>query len=240
MGMMSSELERVRQSARISVIIPTKNEVKGIGSVLRGIWKVLGEDGEIIVIDEYSTDGTVEKALRTHKNVRIFQRKGTGKGNGIQTGVQVFTGDIFVILDSDATFDPMDIPRVIEPILSNRADVVLGSRFKGRMEKGAMSFLHRLGNYFFNLLINLKCARTRVWITDSQTGLRAMRREVIRSLNVVSEGYDIETELTIKCLKNGYRTIEVPINFHCRKGNSKSKLKTFSDGRLILRRIFNG
>jgi len=233
---MSNEHRRVRPSARISVIIPTKNECEGIDYVIRGTRKVLGGNAEIIVVDERSTDGTVEKALNADMNVKVVQRNGTGKGNGIQTAVQVFTGDIFVIIDSDATFDPMDIPRVTEPILSNRADVVLGSRFKSGMEKGAMNFLHRLGNCFFNLSISLMYG---IWITDSQTGLRAMRSEIIRSLELVSEGYDIETELTIKCLKMGYRTVEVPINFYCRKGNTKSKLKTFSDGWTILKRIFN-
>lgn len=231
---MSGELAKVKQLTRISVTIPTKNEVEGIGYVVRRTRKVLGENAEIIVVDERSIDGTVEEALRADKNVKVVQRNGTGKGNGIQTAVQVFTGDIFVVLDSDATFDPTDIPRVISPILSNRADVVLGSRFKGRIEKGAMNFLHYFGNRLFNLLISLKFG---VWITDSQTGLRAMRGNVIRSLTLVSQGYDIETAMTIKCLKKGYQTVEVPINFYRRRGNSKSKLDTFSDGWLILKRI---
>lgn len=231
---MLTGFQKVGQSARISVIIPTKNEAEGIGYVVRGARNVLGEDAEIIVVDEHSNDGTIEEALRADKDVKVVQRKGSGKGRGIQTGVQVFKGDIFVILDSDATFDPMDLPKVIEPILSNRADVVLGSRIKGNREKGAMNLLHYLGNCFFNFLITLKCG---VWITDSQTGLRAMRDEVIRSLTLVSEGYDIETELTMGCLANGYKTVEVPINFYCRKGNSKSKLKAFSDGWRILKKI---
>ena len=218
----------------ISVVIPTKNEVEGIDYVVRETRKVIGNEGEIIIVDEHSTDGTLDEALRADENIKIFQRDGSGKGRGIQKAAQVFTGDIFVILDSDATFDPKDIPNVIKPILLDQADVVLGSRIKGKMEKEAMNFMHYLGNRFFNLSISLICG---VWITDSQTGLRAMRSDVIRSLDLVSEGFDIETELTIKCLKNGYRTVEVPITFRCRKGNSKSKLNAFSDGLLILRRI---
>jgi len=138
------------------------------------------------------------------------------------------------MIDSDATFDPFDIPKIIDPILLKKADVVLGSRILGEMEEGAMSFLHYLGNRFFNFLISLKY---NTYITDSQTGLRAMGSKVFDSFEIVSDGFDIETELTIKCLKNGFKVIEVPINFYNRKGRSKSKLNTFSDGWLVLKRI---
>jgi glycosyltransferase involved in cell wall biosynthesis len=219
---------------KISVIVPAKNEVDGIGFVIRGTREAIGEQGEIIIVDEHSTDGTVEAALEADSNVRVFQRDGSGKGNGIRKGIGVFSGDIFVILDADATFDPRDIMKVVGPIMRGECDAVLGSRIKGKREKGSMNLIHYVGNRLLNFSLSLRFG---TWITDSQTGLRAMRGDVVRSIKLVSEGFDVEAELTVECLKKGYRVKEVPICFWCRKGNSKSKLRAFSDGWLIFRRL---
>ncbi|MFX0134441.1 MAG: glycosyltransferase family 2 protein [Candidatus Hodarchaeota archaeon] len=218
----------------ISVIVPTKNEVEGIASVISETRKIVGKNAQIIVVDEQSTDGTIEEALKADKDLIVIQRNGIGKGNAIKTVIPLIEGNIVIMIDSDATFDPLDIPKIIYPILKNKADVVLGSRIIGKMEEGSMNFFHYFGNRLFNFLLSLKYG---TYITDSQTGLRAMRRRVFDSFKIVSDGFDIETELTIKCLKNGYKVIEVPINFYKRKGSSKSKLNTFSDGWLIFKRI---
>jgi len=219
---------------KIDVIVPTKNEVDSIGLVVKGIRDVLNHKAEIFIVDENSNDGTIEKALEIDKEIKIIQRIGTGKGNAFKTIQPIVNGDIIVLIDSDGQFDPYDIPTLLKPILLNKANHVLGSRFMGEMEKGAMNWIHNLGNRLFNILISLKYGVT---VTDSQTGIRAMLNNVFKSINISSNGFDIETEITIKSIKNNDKIIEVPIKYYNRKIGSKSKLNTIEDGLQILKRI---
>lgn len=219
---------------RYSIIIPTKNEVESISSVVKGVRRIIGNKGEIVVIDEHSSDGTIEKAELVDRNLKIFQREGNGKGMAIKKAVEVFKGDIFLTIDSDATYDPNDIKTILMPIISEKVDVVIGSRFMGNREKNSINLLNLIGNKIINLIISL-LYRSR--ITDCLSGLRALKAEVVRSLNLTAKGFEIEAELTTKCLEKGYNCVEVPINYYRRKNNTKSKLKPCSDGFCIMRKI---
>ena len=140
-------------------------------------------------------------------------------------------GDIIVTIDADGEHKPKEIPDLINPLLGG-ADIVSGSRFLGNQSE-VTTRLNMIGNNFFNVAIMTLTGRQ---ITDSQTGFRAIRRDVMDELNLESDGYDIETEITVKGLRNGFVFKEVPVTCERRK-HSLSKLKLLSDGTRILKTI---
>jgi len=147
-------------------------------------------------------------------------------------GLEKATGDIRIMMDADGSHRPEDIKKLIVPLL-NGADVVMGSRFIGKREKGAVKRLHILGNHLFNLTIFILTKRR---ITDSQTGFRAFTKKVCEELKITSKGYEVETELTVKALKNGYSVQEEQITCEKRKEGC-SHLNPFFDGLKILKTI---
>jgi glycosyltransferase involved in cell wall biosynthesis len=217
---------------KVSVVVPAKNEEKAIGTAIQGIRAVMGKDVEILVVDGASTDMTVENAKKADAEAIVIQQEGTGKGMAVLTAIKHATGDIIAFIDSDLTYDPEDIPKVLEPILNGDADVVLGSRLSGKAEKGAFALINLVGNHIYSFLASLRCG---MWITDSLTGLRAYRREDLAKIKLTSSGFEVETELNIKCAKQGLRTVEVPISYRKRIGGTK--LRAFRDGLRILRKI---
>lgn len=221
------------QNFVISVVIPAYNEEKTIGGVIEETIQVmdsLGMPYEIIVVDDGSTDRTREVASRYKATVLVNERN-QGKGYAMKKGFQRAQGDIIVTIDADGAHNPKEIPDLLNPLFKG-ADIVTGSRFlEGR--KDHTSKLNALGNQFFNATIMVL---TRKMITDSQTGLRAFKREFLRKINLESYGYEIETEITVKGLKNGFVLHEIPIS--CRKREyGNSKLRIFSDGLKILKTI---
>ena len=218
---------------RVSVIVPAKNEERAIGAVIRGIRAVMGKGAEILVVDGSSTDRTVENAREADADAIVIQQEGSGKGMAVRTAIKHVTGDAIVLIDSDLTYDPHDIPRVLEPILNDEADAVLGSRLAGKIEKGAMVTTNRLGNHLYSVLTSLRCGMR---LTDPLTGLRAYKKETLAEISLTSSGFEIETELNIKSAKLGLRIVEVPISYRRRLGGTK--LRVFRDGLRILKKIF--
>nr|MDO8046132.1 glycosyltransferase family 2 protein [Candidatus Baldrarchaeota archaeon] len=217
----------------ISVVIPAYNEEKTIGEVLSktiSVMESLGRPYEIIVVDDGSTDRTLEVAS-TYKVTVLSNGRNKGKGYALRKGFQHARGDVIVTIDSDGAHDPKDIPEMLK-LIFNGADVVSGSRFLGA-SKDFTSSLNRLGNFLINSIIMVLTGKR---ITDSQTGFRAIKKEILEKLCLESIGYEIETELTVKTLKNGFIFQEKPIA--CKKRRYyNSKLRVLYDGIKILKTI---
>jgi len=218
----------------ISVLIPAHNEEGSIENVIHRTQKVLIELGypyEIIVIDDGSTDQTCNAAFKN--DVFILRNyRNCGKGHALQVGFSSCRGDIIVTMDADGSHQPEELPYLLNPLFKNECDVVIGSRFKGQMEEGAIKRTNFVGNMFFNIVILLL---SREWLTDTQSGFRAFKKDVLPNLSLTSARYEIESEMTVELLKNKFQIKEVPT--YCAKPQRPSGLKAFRDGYRILKVI---
>lgn len=216
---------------KISVMIPAYNEEKNIESILtrtEATLKALKNPYEILVVDDGSTDETSSLA-RKKRAIVIKMQKNRGKGFALRKAFQQATGDILITMDADGSHRPEEIPRLVTPLF-NGIDVATGARFNGEMHKGSTKKLHVMGNHIFNLIIMIL---TRKRITDSQTGFRAFKKSVMKEIKLFSNGYEVETELTIKTLKNGFTFCETPVVFEKRK-NGISRINPLFDGLKIM------
>jgi len=219
----------------ISVVIPAYNEEKTIEKVITNTFLTMENlrmPYEIIIVDDGSTDNTKRIATR-HKATVLSNGRNRGKGYALRKGFRHTQGDIVVTVDSDGAHKPKEIPDLINPLF-NGVDIVAGSRFLGRRGKNSTSRLNRLGNLIFNTVIMILTGKR---ITDSQTGFRAFKKEVLQKIDLESLGYEIETEITVKGLKNGFVYQEKPVTCE-RRQYSISRLKILSDGIKILKTIF--
>lgn len=222
----------MRRSA-VTIIIPAYNEEATIGNVISETTTIMNDLNvpyEIIVIDDGSTDKT-GKIASTHKVTVLSNEENSGKGYSLRRALNHANGDIIVTIDADGEHKPKEIPDLIEPLL-NGTDIVAGSRFLGSQTE-VTTRLNKIGNSIFNLVIMMLTGKR---VTDSQTGFRALKKEVLDNLNLESDGYEIETEITVKSLKNGFVFKETPISVE-RRRYSISKLKLFSDGTKILKTL---
>ncbi|HEX9038127.1 MAG TPA: glycosyltransferase family 2 protein [Ktedonobacterales bacterium] len=213
-------------SQEVSVIIPAYNEVKTILEVVRRVQEQ-PISKEIIIVDDCSSDGTTELLDQTSfpENVRILHHtRNMGKGAGIRTGVEAATKDIIIIQDADLEYNPSDFPIVLRPILDGVADVVYGSRFLG-IHRSFMLH-HYLGNRFLSIVTNILYNNI---LTDMETGYKAFRAPVIKSVTIRSNRFDFEPEITAKVLKRGYRIYEVPI-YYAGRDYAEGKKITWRDG----------
>lgn len=217
----------------VSIVIPAYNEERSIGQVIEETISTMDNlqlPYEIIVVDDGSADRTRQVASKYKVKV-LSNDKNRGKGYAEIKGFQHAQGDIIVTLDADGAHNPKEIPELVNPLF-NGTEIVSGSRFMGKGD-GQTSTLNRMGNLMFNMAIMVMTGRR---ITDSQTGFRAFKKDVLMKLNLTSPGYEIETEITIKSLRNGFAFEEKPINCRPRE-HSASKLRIISDGRKILKTI---
>lgn len=206
---------------RVSVILPTKNEEDSIEELIEECRKVI-QDCEIIVVDD-STDRTPE--IAEGLGCRVIRGVG-GYGRAFIEGFRVANGDYVVFLDADGSYSPKDIPALLEPLVSGKADLVIGSRFKGRILPGAMPFLHRyIGNPLLTFILNLLFKTN---ISDAHSGMRGLRRDAMERLRLRSPGMEMATEMIVEAKRKGLRIAEVPITYYPRKGDSK--LRSFRDG----------
>lgn len=215
------------QSRPVTFIVPTLNELGGIGRVLGRIPREITK--EIIVVDS-SNDGTGEVARR--HGARVIREDRRGYGRALQTGIDNATGDIVVYVDADVTYDPREVPRLVDPILRGELDVVLGSRFQGNSEPHAMRPINKVGNILLSLAFSL-VFQTR--ISDSQCGMRAIRRTLLEDMRCSELGMPYVTEQLIRLVEKGARIGEVPISYRRRVG--ETKLVPVKDGLRILRSI---
>jgi len=211
----------------LAVVIPTLNEAKSIGIVLDEIAEVFADRKvDVVVVDGHSTDGTDE--IAREKGAQVIYQRDKGYGDALRTGFQhvrkSLNAEIIVMMDADLTYDPKDIPKLVEPILSGEADLVLGDRFS-RMKKEAMPFINRVGNRLISWF-----ARTalRVKVHDTQCGLRAFRCELVDSVDLETEGMPLAIEMLTEAKFAGARISEVHVAYRKRVGDTK--LNPLRDG----------
>jgi glycosyltransferase involved in cell wall biosynthesis len=208
---------------RISFLIPAFNEAATIGEVLERI-AALGLDSQVIVVDDGSTDATAEIAEAAGATV-IRQANG-GKGSAIRAAISAADGDISVIQDADMEYDPMEVPELIEPIVRGSADVVYGSRLRGGKPQRAYLFWHLVGNRFLSLLT---CLLFNTTLSDMETGYKAFRTDILKSLELRENGFGLEPEITGKVCKRKLRIYELPISYYGRTHDEGKKI-TWRDG----------
>ncbi len=198
---------------RLSILIPVYNERATILEIARRV-QAVPFDKEIIAVDDGSTDGTRELLPQIEKDgaVVLYHDKNMGKGAAIRTALTRATGDIVVIQDADLEYDPRDYVQLVQPIIEGRAKVVYGSRFLG--PRMAMFFWHMLANKMLTLMTNMLYDAI---LSDMETGYKAFRADVIKSIRLRSRRFDFEPEVTAKVLKHGHRIFEVPISYYGRE-----------------------
>ncbi len=208
----------------LSVIIPCYNEVNTIEQVVQSVIDVIGDDGEIIIIDDCSTDGTrelLEQRVDGKLARIIYQDHNRGKGAALRTGFAASIKDIVIVQDADFEYDPQDYAVMIEPIIKDKADIVYGSRFVGHRPHRVLYYWHRVGNGLLTLMSNMF---TNLNLTDMETGYKAFRREVIQSIEIEEDRFGFEPEITAKIAKGDYRIYEVGIGYFGR---------TYAEGKKI-------
>jgi glycosyltransferase involved in cell wall biosynthesis len=220
---------RKANSPRITVIIPTLNEERNLLHILPNIPITLDE---ILLVDGYSTDNTVELAKKLRRGIRVIYQDGRGKGNALRAGITNATGDIIVTIDADGSMDPAQIPAFIAPLLTGYA-FAKGSRFLPGGGTLDMSWLRRLGNKIFTILVNL-LYKTKY--TDLCYGYNAFWKKSLESVELKSDGFEIETEMHIKAAKARLKVIEVP-SFEWARLDGTGRLRSFRDGWRIFRTI---
>ena len=215
----------------LSIIIPVYNEELTIGNIIDRTQKVMQQSGlnfEVIVVDDHSYDKSLEVAKE--RSVKIYTLKQhLGKGHALRAGFAKANGNIIITLDSDGSHKPEELPEVLAPILKGKADLVIGSRYLNH-KKVAARKLNAFGVKLFNKFIE---TLTGVAITDSQSGYRAMKREVLKSQKPKSGGYEIESEMLVKTAKKKFVITEVPISFEQRT-YGRSGVDPMIDGFKIL------
>lgn len=208
---------------RVTVFIPCLNEEKAIGRLIADFRHELPQ-AELVVFDNLSVDHTASEAREAGAEVISSGRP--GKGFVVRHAFEVLDADVLVMIDGDGTYYAADAARVIEPVLRGRADMVVGTRLQ-KFADGSFRPLHLFGNHFFSRLVSrvFQCP-----VNDMLSGYRAFSREFYRTIPLSSQGFEIETELTLQAISKGFTVTEVPVTYGERLEGSFSKLHTFSDG----------
>jgi len=201
----------------LSIVIPCFNESKTIDELLSRVEACAHQPKEIIVVDDHSTDGTREllskRPPRDSERI-IFHDKNQGKGAALRTGFAAATGDIIIIQDSDLEYDPDEIPRIIQPIIADQADVVFGSRFAGAGARRVLFFWHRMGNGLLTLMSNMLSDLN---LTDMETGYKAFRASILKTIELKESRFGFEPEITAKLARiPNIRIYEIGISYYGR------------------------
>lgn len=200
---------------KLSIVIPIYNEIDYIAKVVQRVQEIdlAGIGKELILVDDYSTDGTRDLLLSmAGGNLRVFlQDRNLGKGAALRRGFAEASGDIVLIQDADLEYDPAEYPKLLAPILAGQADVVFGSRFAGGEAHRVLYFWHALGNRFLTLLSN---ALTNLNLTDMECCYKVFRREILQQLTLEENRFGIEPELTAKVARLHHcRIYEVGVSY---------------------------
>lgn len=213
---------------KLSVLIPTFNERNTVEAIIERVRSVPYEK-EIIVVDDGSTDGTTEILLRLAEKypetIRcLFHPENRGKGAAIKSALSAVTGEVVIIQDADLEYHPEDYPAALKLLQQGWADAVYGSRFLGPHR--VFLYSHYLGNRFLTGICNLV---TSGMLTDMETGFKVIRADVLRALDIQSQSFDFEVEVTVKLFRYGYRVYEIPITYTGRSYKEGKKV-TWRDG----------
>ena len=214
-------------SFRVTVAVPCYNEAPTIAKVVAD-FRAQVPDAEILVVDNDSSDGSAERALAA--GARVVREKRRGKGFVVQKMLECVDADVLVMVDGDDTYFAEDLPILMKPIVEDRADMVVGDRLQ-EASRSALNDLHRFGNRAILWIINFVF---RTSFKDILSGYRVMNRSFMRSVPLITEGFEIETEMTLQALEKKMQIVEVPIRYRARPEGSFSKLSPFADGYRIL------
>jgi len=216
-------------SYRVSVVIPALNEAKNLKHVLP---RIPGWVHEVVLVDGHSTDDTVEVARELWPTIRIVEQEGKGKGAALRTGFAAATGDIIVMLDSDGSTDPAEIPAFVGSLIAG-ADFAKGSRFVQGGGTSDMTPFRRLGNWGFVTLVRMLFGGR---YTDLCYGYNAFRAQAVRTLKLDADGFEIETMMNVRALQAGLKVTEVP-SFEADRIYGTSRLRAIPDGWRVLKTI---
>lgn len=209
----------------LSIVIPCYNEKATIGSILDAVAAAPVESKEIIVVDDCSTDGTrdlLQNELRDRIDELILHEANRGKGAALHSGIRRAGGDYVIIQDADLEYDPADYPKLLGPVLDNKADVVYGSRFLGGESHRVLLFWHSMGNRFLTFLCNMF---SNLNLTDMETCYKLFRREVLQGITLEQERFGFEPEVTLKIARiPDIRIYEVGISYYGRTYKEGKKI----------------
>ncbi len=228
--------ENIYKGVKLSVLIPVYNELATLDDILEKV-KNIFIPKEIILVDDFSTDGTREKLQKIaegqkntepfNNNLKIlFHEKNQGKGAALRTAVKAIEGNIVVIQDADLEYDPNDYYQLVYPLITEKADVVYGSRFLGGAAHRVLYFWHYLGNKFITFSSNMF---TNLNLTDIETCYKVFRADIIKSVNIEQDRFGFEVEVTSKIAKLKCRVYEVGISYFGRTYGEGKKI-TWKDG----------
>ena len=215
----------------VSILMPVYNEAGTIKEIIARVHAITipGASKELIIVDDGSTDGTRELLQEmpvTETQKIYFHAHNMGKGAALRTGLTYATGDIILIQDADLEYDPGEYPELLKPILEGHADVVYGSRMTGAKVRRDFHFLHFVGNKFLTLLTNILYNTI---LTDMETCYKVFRADVIKNVQIKSNRFNFEPEITAKILKRKYKLYEMPISYYGRDFSEGKKI-TWRDG----------
>ncbi len=208
----------MRTELTLSVIIPVYNEIKNIEKLVETV-RAVNVKKELIIVDDFSTDGTRDYLKNLQGLKILFHSRNMGKGSAIRTGLNSVTGDVVVIQDADLEYSPGEYPKLLAPIIAGKTKVVYGSRMLG---KGKFLKKSYFANRVLTLLTNILYHGH---ITDMETCYKMIDRRLMQGLNLVSSRFEIEPEITCKLLRKGIRIYEVPISYTARKEGKKIGIK---------------
>jgi glycosyltransferase involved in cell wall biosynthesis len=217
-------------SPSVTVLVACYNEAPIIGSVVREALRAV-PSGEVLVVDDGSTDGTDRVAAEAGARVLRLSANG-GKGAAIRQGLPEARGAVIVLIDGDGQDDPAEIPRLVEALRPD-VDLVVGSRFIGTLEPGSITPVNRWGNRFLTSVLN---GLFGTQLTDTQAGFKAFRADMLRRVTLRAHRFDIEVDLLLGIVRAGGRVVEVPVRRSPRP-HGASRLDSLRDGTRILRRI---
>ena len=218
---------------KITILIPCFNESKTIEEVVFKIKQNEITDKEIIIVDDFSNDGSKEilkEKLSSKVDKIIYHEKNLGKGACIKTGLKHVTGEVVIIQDADLEYDPNEYKKLIKPILEFKADIVYGSRFVGSEGKRTLYFWNRVANYILTTLSNM-C--TNINLTDMETGFKCFRTSAIKSINLKENGFGFEPEVTAKLANKNFKFFEVGITYQGRTYEEGKKIRAIDGVKAI-------